>query len=241
MDLNTSIDDFIAFKKQYRFDEIENLVKICHSLNVPQKIIGAVTYNFYCARDILWFEPDDVVFYTAIIDLAYKEMDSNKSLDSIIEKCLSHFFIDTTDEELSWYKENIADLQLDFLYRVKCDLDVPKPRELLEKIYKKKKISKPCMEFTSGFLNDTTTYLPCSLFFTPEECTLACIYLATLTNHVDFYGEKYKNEIAKEHKSIFINEFEVEKDTMEAVEFLIEEFVDFYEVNTKQNNKFTNN
>lgn len=231
MDLETSKDKFIHTLSDYRIDEIENIIKICSALSIPKKILCVVIYNFYLARSILWVEPDDIVLYTSIIDISYKEMDGCKSQEIILQKCLLHFLIDATDEELELYKEHICEFQLNFLYLTKCDLTPPNPYDEIEKIYNQHEITKELQETTTTFLNDLAFFMPSVLYFTPYECACACIYLTFLLKQKDFYTFIKQNEEEKDTDKFFENTFDLNNETVLAVNFLSNELLVFYEKN----------
>ena len=228
MNLEKSKNSFEMLLRDYRIVEVENIIKICKMLKMPQKILTATLYNFYYGRYVLWFEPDDIVFYSSLIDLSYKMMEVNKSQDQIIHTTSSFFHIDISDNSLiDKYKKAINDLQINFLFETRCDLFPPLLHDLLIEKCMKYKLSRKTKELSWVFLNDLVSFLPSALFFTPEECVYTSIFLAVSINYSEFFDDV--SNIRNSYDDLFKSKIDLSDEMMATIIYLSSNLLNRYE------------
>lgn len=228
--LEESLEQYSKLKVDYTFDEIEELFGICKKLGMHQKIIGATFYNFYRGRSCLQLEPDEIVHYSSIIDLAFKMMETSKTLESIIQKCADAFYITIDVETMATYLEIVELSQNMYLFTTFCDLEAPKAHDIIHDLCISNKIPADYLDIAMIYLNDMTIMLPCALYFTQEECAFAALYLLSLYDPKSFFEI---DVIPLDPEQSFQIRFNISADVLKVVLFIAEEVIQLYEMGHK--------
>ncbi|KAL6121936.1 hypothetical protein NUSPORA_01092 [Nucleospora cyclopteri] len=222
-----SFEKFKSLKEDYGFFEIEQLLGVCKKLKLAQQTVSVVIYNFYNARFQLRVEADEIVFYSALIDLSCKMCEFMKPIEKIINLTAITMHITLSSELINdTYIKAVAEMELDILFYNKFDLEPPLVYDLLQKVYSQKLIESNLLKISWLFLSDLITFLPCTLFFTEREAVLSALFMTVLMeNSRDFYSESAFKTVRMD----FVCKFEVKEEEMDQVDFLCDELLKIYE------------
>lgn len=229
MEVNQTFDSFLKIKKDCTMHEINSLLNICKKLNMGQKVISVVFYNFYNARSNLSIEPDDVILYSTIIDMAFKMVDVSRPIEPIINQVAEYFNQSINESDMKLYLETIYISQLNYLIESSCDIVPPFPYNQFIDVFRQNKFPTEIYEQSWIFLNDLIVYTPAIFIFSETECIYSAIYIAFLL----IYGSNTSGETEVQNlascEANFKIKFKLSEDDTAVIYFLSDQLVSIYE------------
>lgn len=229
METNQTFDLFLKIKKDCTIHEINNLLNICKKLNMGQKVITVTFYNLYNARTNLSIEPDDVILYSTIIDMAFKMSDISRPIETIVNQIAEHFNQPVNKSDMKVYLETIYISQLNYLIESSCDIIPPSPHDQLVNVFRQNKFPSEMYEQSWIFLNDLIVYTPAIFIFSETECIYSAIYMAFLLTYGNDTSSISETTSLESCEADFKLKFKLSDNNVTTIHFLSDQLVSIYE------------
>ena len=223
MHIQESINKYKAIRNMVSKEEVEDVMKICKLLHLPQKTLSISLHNFFASKAEIHIEPDDIVLSSACISLACKMCETIRPIDKILQYAANHYNLEIEQEFKPLYIDCIHKTEMDICTIL--DFDIPDFYVKLEAICKEKNLESVESKRSWIILNDILA-TPLSIYFTVSEI----VYSSILITHIARNSKHDKFEIPNDEIILnFISHFQLEESHSAALEFISLEILEIYE------------
>lgn len=224
MRIAESIEKHKELKAKISSNDKYSLIHISKELVLPQKTLSVAFHLLYVSKDELGIEPDDIILFTAIVNLSTKISETSRPLEIIFKTVCNCFRIDVPDSIKSNYYDSIAKTEIDICIIIDFNFEMSELYTKLEMACKKHKFDQSFSKRAWIFLNDIMS-TPLSAFFTTNEIITAALFLSYTLS----YSSKSKEIISnKQLFSMFLDVCSSECKTFLAIEHIADEIITLY-------------